>query len=219
MSSMSAMMQNESEFKNIDRIILIIRYLQAIFNHKVVMLTQRMLCFHAFSPVNFGANLKSSPKSQLFPASNVGFSLIEIMIVLAVLSVGILGMGLLQGTAIKSSNGAYQRSEATWLAYEILDRMRANPNNIGAYDGYTVGYGKAPVADPGAVTSSSLRTQKDIYEWQQKLLLIGGRIGLYQAVGMITKTGINIYQVNVQWQGGSQDSGFKTRQVMLVTEF
>lgn len=55
-----------------------------------------------------------------------GFSLIEILIALMILSVGLLGLAALQAAALKTNHGAYYRSQAVFLAYDICDRMRAN---------------------------------------------------------------------------------------------
>ncbi len=57
-----------------------------------------------------------------------GFSLMEVMIALFVLSIGLLGLAALQSVALKANHSAYHRSQATFLAYDIMDRMRANRN-------------------------------------------------------------------------------------------
>ncbi len=56
-----------------------------------------------------------------------GFSMIEVLISLLVLSLGLLGLALLQGQGLKFNTDAYLRTQATTLGYEIIDRMRANP--------------------------------------------------------------------------------------------
>ena len=55
-----------------------------------------------------------------------GFSLIEVLIALLVLSIGLLGLALLQVTALQANNDSYFRTQATLYASEIADRMRAN---------------------------------------------------------------------------------------------
>ena len=50
----------------------------------------------------------------------------EVLIALLVLSIGLLGMAALQAVSLKSNHGAYQRTQATFLAYDMMDRMRAN---------------------------------------------------------------------------------------------
>lgn len=55
-----------------------------------------------------------------------GFTLLEVLVTMVVLSLGLLGYAGLQMASLKNSASAYQRSQATILAYDITDRMRAN---------------------------------------------------------------------------------------------
>ncbi len=70
------------------------------------------------------------------PQSGSGLSLIEVLVTLVVLSIGLLSLAALQIATLKNNNSALSRFEATTLAYEILDRMRANrtPALNGAYN-------------------------------------------------------------------------------------
>jgi type IV pilus assembly protein PilV len=56
-----------------------------------------------------------------------GFTLVEVLVALVVLSIGLLGIASLQLSSLRWNHGASKRSQATLLAYDILDRMRANP--------------------------------------------------------------------------------------------
>ncbi|MCF6236730.1 MAG: type IV pilus modification protein PilV [Gammaproteobacteria bacterium] len=62
---------------------------------------------------------------------NRGFTLIEVLVSMAVLGVGILGVAALQITNAQNNSNAYLRSQAVFLAYDIADRMRANPVAVG----------------------------------------------------------------------------------------
>lgn len=55
-----------------------------------------------------------------------GFSLIEVLVALLVLSIGLLGLAALQTTSLQYNTGSYFRTQSTFLAYDIIDRMRAN---------------------------------------------------------------------------------------------
>ncbi len=55
-----------------------------------------------------------------------GFTIIEVLVTMVVLSIGVLGLGLLQLTAMQNTQGGYMRSQATILAYDIIDSMRCN---------------------------------------------------------------------------------------------
>lgn len=55
-----------------------------------------------------------------------GVTLLEALITVIVISIGLLGLAALQGRALQENQGAFQRSLGSILAYDILDRMRAN---------------------------------------------------------------------------------------------
>ena len=61
-----------------------------------------------------------------------GFTLIEVLVSLIILSVGLLGLALLQVRALQANTGAVFRTQASLFAYEIIDRMRANQKAAGA---------------------------------------------------------------------------------------
>lgn len=72
-----------------------------------------------------------------------GFTLLEVLVAMLVLSIGLLGLAGLMASSLRNNHSAYYRSQATWLAYDVIDRMRTNRPN--ALD-YVVGIGGAPVA-------------------------------------------------------------------------
>ncbi|MDX1803889.1 MAG: type IV pilus modification protein PilV [Alcanivorax sp.] len=69
-------------------------------------------------------------------AGSRGFSLIEVLIALLLLSIGLLGVAGLQALSVQMNVSANQSSQATYIGYDIVDRMRANRMAAlkGAYD-------------------------------------------------------------------------------------
>ena len=59
-----------------------------------------------------------------------GFSLIEILITLLLISVGVLGMAALQTRTIQYTQHTSQRNNAIVLANEFVEIIRANPSEI-----------------------------------------------------------------------------------------
>jgi len=55
-----------------------------------------------------------------------GFTIIEVLVAMVILSIGVLGLGVLQLTALQNTQGGHLRSQASILAYDIIDSMRAN---------------------------------------------------------------------------------------------
>ncbi len=88
-----------------------------------------------------------------------GFTMVEVLIAVLVLSIGLIGLASLQGVSLQFNNSAYLRSQATNLAYDIADRMRANRSQaIIAGSPYNIAVGAA-IPAPGTLA------QTDLNEW------------------------------------------------------
>ena len=62
-----------------------------------------------------------------------GFTLLEVMIAVVILSVGLLGMALLQSTSLRAAQTTNERSQATMLVYEMMDMVRTNRRQASQY--------------------------------------------------------------------------------------
>lgn len=74
-----------------------------------------------------------------------GVGLIEVLITAFILAVGLLGLAALQTRSLQYNHGAYLRSQATILAYDIIDRMRIN-RTVALSGGYDVALSAATVS-------------------------------------------------------------------------
>ncbi|WP_430318028.1 type IV pilus modification protein PilV [Pseudomonas nitroreducens] len=63
-----------------------------------------------------------------------GFSLIEAMVALIIISVGVLGLVAMQGRTIQYSNESTQRDRAIMLASDLIEMMRSNRSSLIAPD-------------------------------------------------------------------------------------
>ncbi len=66
-----------------------------------------------------------------------GATLIEVLVSVVVVSLGLLGLGVLQGVSLRGNTNAYMRTQATNVSYEIIDQMRANRMQIRFRGGYS----------------------------------------------------------------------------------
>ena len=114
-----------------------------------------------------------------------GFTLVEILVSLVILSVALLGMAGLQILSMQSSTSALNRSQATMVAYDLAERMRRN--RLAAlnsrYNSEILlinGDQKNAPASPGCIqtgcTSDQLAEQ-DIREWLENFTDVAG-VGL-----------------------------------------
>jgi len=67
-----------------------------------------------------------SSNRRRFPRSAAGFSLIEVLVALLVLLIGLLGVVRMQLFSVQNNQGAYLRTQATYIASDMMDKMRAN---------------------------------------------------------------------------------------------
>lgn len=113
-----------------------------------------------------------------------GATLIEVLVAMVVLAIGLLGLAGLQATSVQSNYSAYYRSQATILAADITDRMRAN-RNAAIAGGYTLSELKS------AHSSTTSRADKDLNEWlAQVSQLPSGKAQIARdgATGIVTVT-------------------------------
>ena len=70
-------------------------------------------------------NMKTKYSTHLINRQR-GFTLLEVLIAMVILAIGLFGLAGLQTASLRANTSAYQRSVASMLANDILDRMRGN---------------------------------------------------------------------------------------------
>jgi type IV pilus assembly protein PilV len=81
-----------------------------------------------------------------------GFTLLEVLIALLIFSMGLLGLGGILVLSVQTNYAATQRTQATFLAQSLADRMRVNV--IGVWtDKYNVTLTSTPVASCNPVST------------------------------------------------------------------
>jgi len=99
-----------------------------------------------------------------------GFSLIEVLVTLIIVSIGMMGIIGTQLISAKNVNNAELRSLATYFAYDMAERMRANPDGIGlgSYNAIT-GTETDPGVDCSAGCPASTLAQYDAFIWNDMI--------------------------------------------------
>jgi type IV pilus assembly protein PilV len=126
-------------------------------------------------------------RDRLTPAR--GFTLIEVLVTLLLITVSLIGMAGMQLAAKRAGYQAMQRSQAMALAQEALERIRANPGQAAAYHtglgAAALGGGKlaAPELDCAAAKAECTPAQLalwDRWQWERKLDGMAGGGGLIE---------------------------------------
>lgn len=130
------------------------------------------------------------------PYRSRGFTLLEILIALVILSIGLLGIAALQGVGLRSSHGAYLTSQASLLAYDIADRIRANPGMIALGGSIATADGDCDINVSGLGLSDA-----DRVEWScsvQTLLPSGS--GSVSRTASTAIAGASTVTIDLRWQ-------------------
>ena len=100
-----------------------------------------------------------------------GLNLLEVLIATLVLSVGLLGLAGLQVSSLKTTQNASLKQEATFVLYDLLDRMRSNRQSVIA--GNYIKITACSQTPPQACTDSCSATQQAAYDVYQILCRSG----------------------------------------------
>lgn len=116
-----------------------------------------------------------------------GFTLLEVMIAVVILSVGLLGMALLQSTSLRAAQTTNERSQATMLVYEMMDMVRTNRRQASQYglirENQFFGDGRTGACAAGAPAPAQ-RWAADRNDW-----VCAVRRAIPDARGRVTVTG------------------------------
>lgn len=131
--------------------------------------------------------------------------MIEVMVAMLILAIGLLGLAMLQGKTMRVNTNAMLRSQATLLANEIIESMRANPT--GAANGL---YKNTTPSAPAACSSCTGYTKaanEDLITWYKAQKDV-----LPSPTSIIEYNG-GKYTITMQWN----ERGILTSQVWEVT--
>jgi type IV pilus assembly protein PilV len=135
-----------------------------------------------------------------------GFSMIEVLIALVLLAVGLLGYALLQTMSLRFTQSANLRTQATTLAYDLLDQMRANRFAAGWYSTASFNAGEidttAATCNPatGAVT-----VQAKVQRWQCQVVRTLGPTARAQVAMNNGNVNVQISWNDDRWKAGTPD--------------
>lgn len=105
------------------------------------------------------------------PHTQHGLTLLEVLVALTVLSIGLLGIAALQTQGLRAHHSAHLRTQASLMAQDMLDRLRANPLGQQHYHGFDSQAYDLP--SPGCINNGCEPQQlaeHDLHHWQQQFV-------------------------------------------------
>ena len=138
-----------------------------------------------------------------------GFTLLEVLVAMVVLSIGLLGLSGLQTSSLRNNHSAFLRSQATLVSNDIIDRMRANRDSAsgGAYD---IAYGATPTSSTCTSGCSAANVANaDLAEWRSYVERLPGGQGEIDVIQVPVTVGavslnVDVAEVKVRW-GDARD--------------
>jgi type IV pilus assembly protein PilV len=125
----------------------------------------------------------------------VGFSLIESMVSLVVVSVGMIGIASLYGQGLGASRTALFRTQAVNLVADMADRIRMNRQGDVAYAGAAAD--NDCDAAGGATCTPAQMAAHDVFEWTAQVAQrLPNGVGAVQYTGTTPPT----YTISATWE-------------------
>jgi type IV pilus assembly protein PilV len=110
-----------------------------------------------------------------------GMTLIEVLVAMLILGVGLLGAAMVQLNALKYTDSSRMTSQASFIAYDLLDRIRANSGAD-----YTI----APPSSPNL----NVARDQDLYDFKTNIIAFGGAT----ATGTVALNQ-RVYTITISW--------------------
>ncbi len=119
---------------------------------------------------------RTKNSAPLSAQQQTGVSLVEVLVAVLIMSIGMLGLAAMQNTSVKFAYDSYIRSQANFLAYDLMDRVRSNPDAA-----YALSQGQVPstascVATTASVSATNCSATEiraaDLYEWYQSAIAV-----------------------------------------------
>lgn len=147
---------------------------------------------------------KQMKPSSPGPRLSSGVTMIEVLISIVILAFGLLGIAAMQMMALRNSQSALERSQATVHTYAILDAMRAN-RDVAQIGGYNLTPMTCNPPERGNLAAN------DLNAWVNSLKQTMGQ----SACGMIVCGGVEC-KITVQWND-ARDPNAEPYTVDMVT--
>jgi len=110
-----------------------------------------------------------------------GMTLIEVLVAMLILGVGLLGAAMVQLNALKYTDSSRMTSQASFIAYDLLDRIRANSGAD-----YTI----TPPSSPNL----NVARDQDLYDFRTNITAFGGAT----ATGTVALNQ-RVYTITISW--------------------
>lgn len=141
--------------------------------------------------------------TDLAPRHQAGMTLVEVLVAVLILAVGLLGAAVIQLNALKYTDSSRMTSQASFIAYDMLDRIRANSGADYAWRRAE----RAPPSHPNA----SVR-DLDLHDFEANIIGFAGD----SAKGSVAISGTEV-TISISWDDARGANGSGSRQTFSLS--
>lgn len=132
-----------------------------------------------------------------------GMSLMEVLVALLVFAVGVLGAVMLQLTALKHTDSALRSTQINFIAHDLLERIRANPEGQ---------YALASLEQAPTSGNLSIARDQDLFDFADALRRIPG----IDAQASVTVAGA-LATLSLSWDDSRAQGDDAPRQALTLS--
>lgn len=126
-----------------------------------------------------------------------GMTLIEVLVSVLILAIGLLGAAAIQLNALKYTDSSTMSSQASFIAYDMMDRIRANVDGNASANGTTnvlATYGLASL-DLAPVANLNKARDQDLSDFRANIINFASTSG----TGSIVVSDSTLVTITVGW--------------------
>ncbi|PPU76257.1 type IV pilus modification protein PilV [Xanthomonas cucurbitae] len=135
-----------------------------------------------------------------------GFSLLEVLITIIVLAFGLLGFALLQTANVRFVQSANYRTQATNLAYDLLDQMRSNRFQSAWYTDATFSANTVTSTSCSRTLGNSVTIANNIARWKCQVVQALGEGASATVLNTNGQVTVGIAWGDQRWDASNPDA-------------
>lgn len=141
--------------------------------------------------------------ARALPRRQSGMTLIEVLVAVLILAVGLLGAAVIQLNALTYTDSSRMISQASFIAYDMLDRVRAN-------SGADYSWGRNEGGPPSTATASV--RDLDLHDFEANIIGFAGA----SAKGSVVVSGSEV-TVSISWDDARGAKSRGARETFTLT--
>ncbi|EGH44087.1 MULTISPECIES: type IV pilus modification protein PilV [Pseudomonas syringae group] len=126
-----------------------------------------------------------------------GMTLIEVLVSVLILAIGLLGAAAIQLNALKYTDSSAMTSQASFIAYDMMDRIRANVDGNASANGSTnvLATYNLPNLDAAPAANLNKARDQDLFDFKDNI----GNFASASGTGSIVVSDSTLVTITIGW--------------------